>query len=244
MSTGLTLWIGFFALWLYALRRATHRAFSLDSVRLPGIPFQPGPVSAATIVFHVGLSTALLVVLLASVLQDPQILWFGLPGLLATLVQGIVLVMDQDARPDARQTRRILPYWISEQWPFALLGLSVGIAGALWWTLGGTTYPLLLVGFSMYFLGAFRFYFRYHNEISVSPTTFQYIRSFPRLRTFTHRRPRTNGLQLRMKRRRRGFYDVEVSESSQPPIELTATLTSKERLQLELEEYFIRTEQA
>ena len=243
MSEGLTLWIVFFALWLFALHRATHRAFTLDSVRMPGLSFVPGPVSAATIIFHVGLTTVLLVTILASVYEDAQMLWFGLPGFLAPIIQGGILLMERNTQLDARQTRRISPYWISEQWPFTLLGLCVGIAGAAWWSVSGSAYPLLLVGFSIFFLLVFWFYFAHHNEVSVSPTTFQYVRSFPRLRTFTHRRPRSQNLTMQLKRRRRGVYDVQIQESGQPPIELTATLSSRQRLSLELEEYFVRTDQ-
>lgn len=243
MNTGLTLWVVFFALWLFALHRATHRAFTLERARMPGIPFEPGPISGATIVFHIGLTTVLLVAIIASVYEDAQMLWFALPGLLAPIVQGVVLLMERNTQLDARQTRRISPYWIAEQWPFALLGLGIGVAGTVWWWVAGSTYPLLLVGFCVLFLGSFWFYFAHQNEISVSPTTFEYVRSFPRIRTFTHRRPRTKALTMQLKRKRRGVYDVRIEESGQPSIELTATLTSRQRLALELEEYFVRTEQ-
>ena len=70
MPTGLTIWVVFFALWLFALQRATHRAFTLEREHMPGIPFVPGPISAATIVFHFGLTTVLLVTILSSVYED------------------------------------------------------------------------------------------------------------------------------------------------------------------------------
>ncbi|MBS12260.1 MAG: hypothetical protein CME19_11740 [Gemmatimonadetes bacterium] len=243
MPTGLTLWIVFFTLWLYALQRATHRAFTVERDHMPGIPFEPGPISAATLVFHLGLTTVLLVVILSSVYQDAQMLWFGLPGFLAPVIQGVVLMMEHSSQAGARTTRRISPHWITEQWPFALLGLSVGVAGAAWWALTGSQFPLLLVGFSAFFLTTFRLFFTYQNEISVSPTTFEYVRSFPRLRTFTHRRPRTKALGMRILRRRRGVYDLRIIESGQREIELTACFSSREHLDLQLEDYFVRTEQ-
>ena len=242
MSTGLTVWIVFFALWLFALHRATHRAFTLESARMPGIPFAQGALSGPTIIFHLGLTTVLLVTIIASAYEDAQMLWFAMPGLLAALIQGVLLTTTQDGQPVGK-TRRLSPYWISEQWPFALLGLGIGASGSVWWLLTGSNYPLLLVGYSALFLAFFWLYFTRQNAISVSPTTFQYVRSFPRLRTFTHKRPRTSNLAMRMKRRRRGVYDLRIDEAGQPSIEMTATLTSRQRLSLELEEYFVRTDQ-
>ena len=163
MPTGLTLWIVFFTLWLYALQRATHRAFTVERDHMPGIPFEPGPISAATLVFHLGLTTVLLVVILSSVYQDAQMLWFGLPGFLAPVIQGVVLMMEHSSQAGARTTRRISPHWITEQWPFALLGLSVGVAGAAWWALPGSQFPLLLVGFSAFLLTTFRLFFTYQH---------------------------------------------------------------------------------
>lgn len=243
MSTGLTLWTLFFALWLFALHRATHRAFTQERDRLPGIPFEQGPLSAATIVFHVGLSTVLLVCMLASVYEDAQMLLFGIPGVLAPIVQGVVLRLEHN-RAGGPGTRLISPYWIADQWPFALLGLSVGFAGTAWWALADSSYPLLLVAFSAFFLVAFWYYYRQQNVLSIGPAALTYVRSFPRVRTFTHRRPRSQDLTLRTRRRRSGVYDLTIAEIGQAPIELTATFSSRERLQLELEEYFIRTDQA
>ncbi len=243
MPTDLILWIAFFAFWLFALYRATHRAFKIEQTRMQGLAFRHGPISSATIVFHTGLTSVLLVLLLTSVFEDTQILWFGLPGLLAPIIQGSTIALDRKTPHQDARTRRISPYWVAEQWPFALLGLSIGVAGAIWSILAATSYPLLLVGFSVFFFSTFWFYFENGNEISVSPTAFQYVRGFPKLRTFTHRRPRTKDLKMKMRRRRRGIYDIKIDEIDQTTIELTAGLSARHRLHLELEEYFVRTDQ-
>jgi hypothetical protein len=164
MTAGLILWVAFFVLWLLALQRATHWAFTFDGVRMPGIAFQVGPVFAPTIVFHVGLSSVLCATLLASVDEDVQMLWFGLPGALATIIQGLALFFSKRPAGSTRQMKRISPYWISEQWPFELLGLSIGIAGSAWWFLTGSLYPLLLVGFSIFFLLSFWYYYAQYKE--------------------------------------------------------------------------------
>jgi hypothetical protein len=244
VNTGLTLWVVFFVVWLLALRRATHRAFTVESIRMPGIPFQAGPVFAPTIVFHFGLSTLLCVTILTSVHEDAQMLWFGLPGAAATIVQAIALLFNRQTAGNPRQVKKVSPYWISEQWPFVLLGLSIGIAGVALWAATDTLYPLLLVGFSIFFLLTFWHYFTHYNEISISQTQFEYVRSFPRFRTFTHRRPRSQSLAMRLNRRRRGIYDVKIEEPGQAPITLTANISSRQRLQLEYESFLIRTDQA
>ena len=243
MSTGLTLWIIFFALWVFALHRATHRALTVERMRMPGIPFRPGPVFVPTIVFHVGLSNILCVSILASAYENLQMLWFGLPGACAPIIQGAALVFERRTTPGEKQIKRISPYWISEQWPFALLGLGVGFAGGAWSLLAKTSYPLVLVGFSGFFLLSFRFYFSHFNEIVVTPGHLRYTRSFPRVRSYVYERKRSRDLAIMLSKKRRGIYDVRIEDRDAPAFELTASLSSKQRLKLELEEYSIRTDQ-
>jgi hypothetical protein len=243
MSRGLFFWVTFFVLWLLALQRATGHALKVESLQLRGTTFQPGTVNASTIMFHVCLTTLLCVIVIVIVYENPAVLWFGGPSVLATIVQG-AMILPYRGFSEAARTRRISPYWITEQWPLALLGLSTSAAGFVWYFLSANAYPLLLVGYSAFFLYAFAFYFEHSNGIRITPTTFQYVRSFPRLRAYVHRRPRSKELGLTIRRRRRGIYKLRIREPHQSDIELTASLSSRQRLTLELEEYFIRTDQA
>lgn len=237
------LWVLFFVLWLGALHRATNQAFTQEGLRTPGIPFQAGPIFAPTIVFHLSLSSMLCVLLFAIISEDAQIVWFCLPGAIASIIQGTTLYIERKGQMVPRDTQRLSAYWMAEQWPFALLGLAIGVSGALWWLQSGSTYPLMLVGFSGFFLWAFWFYFRHQNEIIISPEKVRYVHSFPRFRVYAHERERSKNLTMRLTRRRRGIYDVRVEEPGQSPIDLTATLSSQQRLNLEFESYLIRSDQ-
>lgn len=238
------LWILFFVLWLGALHRATHQAFTQEGLRTPGIPFQPGPIYAPTIVFHLSHSTLLCALLFAVINENPQTLWLCLPGAIASVIQGATLYIERKSRLLPRDTQRLGAYWMSEQWPFSLLGLSIGVAGVLWGVQSGSHYPFLLVGFGGLFLWTFWLYFKHQNEIVITPDRVRYVHSFPRLRVYSHERERSQELSMQLTRRRRGIYDVRVEEPGSPSIELTATLTSKQRLNLEFESYLIRTDQA
>ncbi len=245
MSTGLLLWVAFFALWLFALYRATHRAFpvvEIGGIRSSGISFSPGPVFAPAIVFHLGLATVLCVTLLSIAFQNFQMMWFCLPGACAPTFQGAYLEYERLSDDGARQIRRVPSYWLKEQWPFVLLGVSIGLAGAIWAWLTGNLFPLLLLGFSAFFLFEFWFFFSHYNGVVITPTRLRYERSFPRWRTYTYDRRRTKDLNIIMERRGRRVYDVRIEEPHETPIELTAKLSPSQRLQLELEEYELRND--
>ncbi len=237
------LWILFFALWLGALHRATRQAFTQEGLRTPGIPFVAGPIFAPTIVFHLSHSSMLCALLFAIINEDAQTVLFCLPGALASIIQGTTLYIERKSQLTQPETQRLRAYWMAEQWPFALLGLSIGIAGALWWIQSGSPYPLLLAAFSGFFLWTFWLYFKHQNEIVISPEKVQYVHSFPRFRVYAHERERSKDLLMQLTRRRRGIYDVKVEEPGKSPIELTATLSSNQRLNLEFESYLMRTDQ-
>ena len=141
MSTSILLWVAFFALWFFGVYRATHRAFpvvEIGTIRSSSdISFSPGPIFAPAIVFHLGLATVLCVTLLSIAFRDLQIMWFCLPGVCAPTFQGAFLEYERMSDYGTRQIRRIPAYWLKEQWPFVLLGITVGLAGAVWsWQIG------------------------------------------------------------------------------------------------------------
>lgn len=243
---GLLLWLGFFALWLFGVYRATHRAFpvvEIGTIRsASGISFSPGPVFAPAIIFHLGLATVLGVTLLSIVFQDLQMMWFCLPGVCAPSFQGAFLEYERLSADDGGLIRRIPSYWLKEQWPFALLGISVGLAGTGWSWLTGNLFPLLLIGFSLFFLFEFWFFFSHYNGVVITPTRLRYERSFPRWRSYSYERRRSKDLKIILDRRGRRLYDVRVEDREETPIELRARLTPSQRLNLELEEYDIRND--
>ncbi|MBK35767.1 MAG: hypothetical protein CME26_09595 [Gemmatimonadetes bacterium] len=246
MSTGLLLWVAFFALWLFAVYRATHRAFpviEVGSIRSSSdISFSPGPIFAPAIVFHLGLGTVLCVTLLSIAWQDLPMMWFCLPGACAPTFQGAYMEYERLSNDGTRQVRRIPSYWLREQWPFVLLGVSIGVTGATWAWVWGSLFPLLLIAFSVFFLFEFWFFFSHYNGVVITPTRLSYQRSFPRWRSYSYDRRRSKDLTIEMRRRGRRIYDVRIEDREETPIELKAKLSPSQRLQLELEEYDIRNE--
>ena len=246
MSTSILLWVAFFALWFFGVYRATHRAFpvvEIGTVRSSSdISFSPGPIFAPAIVFHLGLATVLCVTLLSIAFRDLQIMWFCLPGVCAPTFQGAFLEYERMSDYGTRQIRRIPAYWLKEQWPFVLLGITVGLAGAVWSWQIGSLFPLLLIGFSLFFLFEFWFFFSHYNGVVITPTRLRYERSFPRWRTYSYDRRRSKDLKIDLLRRGRRVYDVRIEDQEETPIELTARLSPSQRLHLELEEYELRNE--
>jgi hypothetical protein len=236
--------MGFFALWLFALYRATHHAFPVKDGWPPGattgIAFSAGPVFVPSILFHLGFATVLCVTLLSIAFENLQMMWFALPGASAPTFQGAVLQWER-LNDNERKIRRIPSHWLKEQWPFVLLGVSIGLAGIVWTGLTQNLYPLLLIAFSLFFLFQFYFFYTRYNGVVITRNQLRYERSFPRWRSYLYQRQRSKDLSISMTRLRSKVYDVSIRDSEDDPIDLTARLSPSLRLQLELEEYFIRT---